>query len=151
MIILVLFSQVPFTEVLDLVRGRKVFLSRGFAYVPKDDMISILITHYRAHLSQQLAVGYVYLFLTLVLTNFVSKIKCFSVHVVFIKYFWHDIMSNVLFIELHVIKKCVVQCICKINGHRKLVCFKTKTHGFKIVHSLLPVISNHKRFIRRVY
>lgn len=49
------YFKVPFTEVLDLVRGRKVFLSRGFAYVPKDDMISILITHYRAHLSQQLA------------------------------------------------------------------------------------------------
>ncbi|XP_062578501.1 DNA primase large subunit-like [Saccostrea cucullata] len=49
------YFKVPFTEVLDLVRGRKVFLHKGFAYVPKDDMISILITHYRAHLSQQLA------------------------------------------------------------------------------------------------
>ena len=53
-------SQVPFTEVLDLVRGRRVFLSRGFAYVPKDDMIVILITHYRAHLSQQLAVSNIF-------------------------------------------------------------------------------------------
>ncbi|XP_048758836.1 DNA primase large subunit-like [Ostrea edulis] len=49
------YFKVPFSDVLDLVRGRKVFLSKGFAYVPKDDMISILITHYRAHLSQQLA------------------------------------------------------------------------------------------------
>ncbi|XP_022318289.2 DNA primase large subunit-like [Crassostrea virginica] len=49
------YFKVPFTEVLDLVRGRRVYLSRGFAYVPKDDMIVILITHYRAHLSQQLA------------------------------------------------------------------------------------------------
>lgn len=81
-------SQVPFTEVLDLVRGRKVFLSRGFAYVPKDDMISILITHYRAHLSQQLAVGYVYLF---------------------VMFLFLLILSNVLFIDLRVIKKHVLR------------------------------------------
>lgn len=132
MIILVLFSQVPFTEVLDLVRGRKVFLSRGFAYVPKDDMISILITHYRAHLSQQLAVGYVYLFLTLALTKFVSKIKCFFVHVVFIKYFWHDIMSNVLFIELHVIKKRVVNVYVKLMDIGNLFALRLKLMVLKL-------------------
>jgi len=49
--------QVPFTEVLDLVSKRKVYLEDGFAYVSRDDMISIVMTYYRSHLSHSLAVG----------------------------------------------------------------------------------------------
>ncbi|KAJ8306542.1 hypothetical protein KUTeg_017087 [Tegillarca granosa] len=48
--------RVPFIEVLDLVRSRKVYLVDGYAFVPRDDMISILLTHYRAHLSHSLAI-----------------------------------------------------------------------------------------------
>ncbi|XP_060082049.1 DNA primase large subunit-like [Ylistrum balloti] len=50
------YFKVPFVEVLDLISKRKVFLKEGFAYVPREDMISILLTHYRAHLSHSLAV-----------------------------------------------------------------------------------------------
>lgn len=51
-----LLFQVHFTEALDLVRGRRVYLHRGFAYVPQDDLVSILLTVYRIHLSHSLAV-----------------------------------------------------------------------------------------------
>ncbi|KAK7501096.1 hypothetical protein BaRGS_00007581 [Batillaria attramentaria] len=48
--------KVHFTEALDLVRGRRVLVRRGFAYVPQDDLISILLTVYRMQLSHGLAV-----------------------------------------------------------------------------------------------
>lgn len=44
-------------EALDLVSRRKVYLQKGQAYVPYDDMISILLAVYRTHLSQALAVS----------------------------------------------------------------------------------------------
>ncbi|XP_052101328.1 DNA primase large subunit-like [Mytilus californianus] len=50
------YFKVPFTEVFDLVSKRKVYLEDGYAYVSRDDMISIVITHYRSHLSHSLAV-----------------------------------------------------------------------------------------------
>ncbi|XP_072026897.1 DNA primase large subunit-like [Amphiura filiformis] len=50
------FYKVPFTEALDLVRGRKVYLEKGWAYVPHSDLVSIIISAYRAHLSHALAV-----------------------------------------------------------------------------------------------
>lgn len=50
------YFKVPFTEVLDLVSKRKVYLEDGFAYVSRDDMISIVMTYYRSHLSHSLAV-----------------------------------------------------------------------------------------------
>jgi len=49
--------QVPFTQLFDLVRVRRVYLQGGLAYVPRDDMISILLTHYRSLLSQSLSVS----------------------------------------------------------------------------------------------
>lgn len=52
-----LYPQVPFTEALDLVRNRKVFLQSGYAYVPQEDLVSILISVYRTQLSQALAVS----------------------------------------------------------------------------------------------
>ena len=55
-LIYVFCCQVPFTEALDLVQKRKVYLRKGMAYVPYDDMISILLAVYRTHLSQALAV-----------------------------------------------------------------------------------------------
>uniref|UniRef100_A0A0B6Z753 DNA primase large subunit n=2 Tax=Arion vulgaris TaxID=1028688 RepID=A0A0B6Z753_9EUPU len=50
------YYKVPFTEALDLVRNRKVFLQSGFAYVPQDDLVSILLSVYRTLLSQALTV-----------------------------------------------------------------------------------------------
>lgn len=50
------FYKVPFTEALDLVKGRKVYLEKGWAYVPHSDLVSIILSVYRAHLSHALAV-----------------------------------------------------------------------------------------------
>jgi len=47
--------KVPFEEVLDLVRQRRVFIHDGFAYVPASDLVSIVTTRVRAHLSKQLS------------------------------------------------------------------------------------------------
>ena len=49
--------QVHFTEALDLVQKRKVYVHKGHAYVPYDEMVSILLSVYRTHLSQALAVS----------------------------------------------------------------------------------------------
>jgi len=46
--------KVPFEEVLDLVRGRRVFLRAGFAYVPQSELISIVGGQVRARLSRAL-------------------------------------------------------------------------------------------------
>jgi DNA primase large subunit len=48
--------QVPFEEVVDLIRQRRVFVRAGFAYVPQTDLVSIVATRVRAHLSKQLSV-----------------------------------------------------------------------------------------------
>ncbi|KAI8787471.1 DNA primase large subunit, partial [Biomphalaria glabrata] len=47
---------VPFTEALDLVRNRKVFLRDGYAYVPQEDLVSILLSLFRTQLSHALVV-----------------------------------------------------------------------------------------------
>ena len=47
------FPQVPFTEALDLVRSRRVYVNGGLAYVPQEDLVSILLTVYRVHLSHR--------------------------------------------------------------------------------------------------
>ena len=41
------FYKVPFTDVLDLVRGRRVFLKQGFAYVPRQELVSIILGIFR--------------------------------------------------------------------------------------------------------
>ena len=51
--------QVKFTEVLDLVHKRRVYIQRGMAFVPYDEMVSLLVTVYRGHLSQALSVSYI--------------------------------------------------------------------------------------------
>ncbi|XP_065670790.1 DNA primase large subunit isoform X2 [Hydra vulgaris] len=50
------FYKVPFTDVLDLVRSRKVFICKGFAYVPQQELVSIIIGIYRTQLSLALAI-----------------------------------------------------------------------------------------------
>ncbi|CAI9727328.1 DNA primase large subunit [Octopus vulgaris] len=50
------YYKVCFTDVLDLVRSRKVYLQRGYAYVQFHDLISLISNHFREHLSKGLAV-----------------------------------------------------------------------------------------------
>ena len=47
--------EVPFEDVIDLVTKRKVLLRRGNAFVFLNDLVSIVVTHYRAKLSKALA------------------------------------------------------------------------------------------------
>ena len=51
------FYSVPFEEVHDLVRGRRVFMSNGQAFVPRDQLTSLVVGAFRAGLSKQLAVA----------------------------------------------------------------------------------------------
>jgi len=50
------FYKVPFTDVLDLVRGRRVYLRAGFAYVPRNELVSIILGIFRSQLSLALTV-----------------------------------------------------------------------------------------------
>ena len=47
-------AQVPFEEVLDLVRNRRVYVHKGEAYVHSPDLISLVLGHFRARLSRAL-------------------------------------------------------------------------------------------------
>ncbi|KAG7394429.1 DNA primase large subunit [Phytophthora boehmeriae] len=49
------YFKVPFTEALDLVSTRRVYLEAGTAYVPFDHVVSILFAAFRANLSKQLS------------------------------------------------------------------------------------------------
>ena len=50
------FYKIPFTEALDLVRQRRVYLQSGFAFIPSDDLVSIITANFRSHLSLNMAV-----------------------------------------------------------------------------------------------
>lgn len=50
------FYKVPFTDVLDLVRSRRVYLKSGFAYVPRYELVSIILGIFRSQLSLALTV-----------------------------------------------------------------------------------------------
>ncbi|GAB9467772.1 DNA primase [Globisporangium polare] len=52
------YFKVPFTEALDLVGTRRVYLEAGVAYVPFDHVVSILHSAFRANLSKQLAAAF---------------------------------------------------------------------------------------------
>ncbi|BBN17859.1 DNA primase large subunit [Marchantia polymorpha subsp. ruderalis] len=49
------FYKVPFEEVPELVSARRVYLQRGFAFVPRDQLASIVVGQFRARLSKALA------------------------------------------------------------------------------------------------
>ncbi|XP_069462279.1 DNA primase large subunit isoform X1 [Ambystoma mexicanum] len=49
------FYKVPFQDALDLVRPRKVFLRKGFAYIPHQEIITIVLNDFRTKLSKALA------------------------------------------------------------------------------------------------
>ncbi|XP_039279195.1 DNA primase large subunit [Nilaparvata lugens] len=50
------YYQVPFVEVIDLVRKRNVFLKGGYAFITSNDFISVIIYVYRAFLAHELVV-----------------------------------------------------------------------------------------------
>jgi len=50
-------GQVPFTDVLELVRGLKVFVYRGFAFVPQPEFVVIVLNVFRSKLSHSLVVS----------------------------------------------------------------------------------------------
>ncbi|KPP73838.1 hypothetical protein Z043_107049 [Scleropages formosus] len=56
------FYKVPFQDALDLVRMRKVFVKDGFAYVPHQDIVTIVLNDYRTRLSKALAVSHCFIF-----------------------------------------------------------------------------------------
>ncbi|XP_017268330.1 DNA primase large subunit [Kryptolebias marmoratus] len=49
------FYKVPFQDALDLVRTRKVYLKDGFAYIPHQDIVTIVLNDFRTRLSKALA------------------------------------------------------------------------------------------------
>lgn len=51
------FYKVPFTEVVPLVRTRKVFLNCGYAYIPMGDLVVCIQSKFRASLSEALNVS----------------------------------------------------------------------------------------------
>ncbi|CAI7861670.1 unnamed protein product, partial [Closterium sp. NIES-54] len=48
------FYKVPFEEVPDLVASRRVYLEKGFAFVPRDQLAAIVVGQFRAKLSKAL-------------------------------------------------------------------------------------------------
>ncbi|KAF3323647.1 putative DNA primase large subunit [Carex littledalei] len=49
------FYKVPFEDVPDLVAGRRVFLLKGFAFVPRNQVVSLVCTIFRSNISKALA------------------------------------------------------------------------------------------------
>uniref|UniRef100_A0A7S3H1X7 DNA primase large subunit n=1 Tax=Spumella elongata TaxID=89044 RepID=A0A7S3H1X7_9STRA len=49
------FYKVPFQQALSLVSSRSVYLEKGFAYVPLQRLVSIIVTRFRMQLSRALA------------------------------------------------------------------------------------------------
>lgn len=52
------FYKVQFTEVLNLVISRRVFLSEGFAFVPQKEFVYIISQRFREHLSKSLTLTF---------------------------------------------------------------------------------------------
>lgn len=53
------YYKVPFVIVSDLVRARKVYLSKGMAFIVSEDMSSVIASIYRSSLSKSLAVSHI--------------------------------------------------------------------------------------------
>ncbi|RWR80005.1 putative DNA primase large subunit [Cinnamomum micranthum f. kanehirae] len=49
-----IFFKVPFEEVPELVASRRVFLRKGYAYVAMNQVVSLVVTQFRSHLSKAL-------------------------------------------------------------------------------------------------
>lgn len=50
------YYKLPYTDVLDLIHDRKVFVQKGMAYVPQTDLISVFVTAFKKSLSADLLV-----------------------------------------------------------------------------------------------
>ncbi|XP_018576961.1 DNA primase large subunit [Anoplophora glabripennis] len=48
------FYKVPFGEVVPLVKGRKVFIQKGYAFIPTADLVVCVLSKFRAQLSESL-------------------------------------------------------------------------------------------------
>jgi hypothetical protein len=81
------FYKVPFEQALDLVAQRRVFLSKGFVFVPSTDLGSLLVAQFRSNLSKSLVVRFLSLFsystptkyslfLSFFLSFFLSLVDC---------------------------------------------------------------------------
>ena len=55
------FYKVHFNDALDLIRARRVYLQAGYAYVPSDELVSIVTASFRSHLSHAITVNCNYL------------------------------------------------------------------------------------------
>lgn len=51
------FYKVPFSQVCSLVKNRRVYLKKGFAYIPSSELVVGILTTFRAQLSEALAVS----------------------------------------------------------------------------------------------
>ncbi|CAH2065867.1 unnamed protein product [Thlaspi arvense] len=49
-----IYYKVPFEEVPDLVAGRRVFIQKGYAFVAGSQLVSLVVTQFRSHLSKAL-------------------------------------------------------------------------------------------------
>lgn len=49
-----LYYKIPFQQALPMIASRSVYLERGYAYVPLQRLVSIIVTRYRIHLSKAL-------------------------------------------------------------------------------------------------
>lgn len=47
--------RVPFTQALDLIQHRQVFIKKGMAYIPESKLLSLVTAKFRTNLSRQLA------------------------------------------------------------------------------------------------
>lgn len=52
------YFRVPFEEAIDLVGHRRVLLRDGFAFVPREQLVSIVVNKFRAHVGRELATTY---------------------------------------------------------------------------------------------
>lgn len=48
----------PFQKVIDLVRSRKVYVTKGVAYVPQTDLISLFVSYFRKNLLEGMDVSF---------------------------------------------------------------------------------------------
>lgn len=51
------FYKVPFTEVYSLVKGRRVYVAGGYAYIPDMELVTCILSVFRTQLSEALAVS----------------------------------------------------------------------------------------------
>lgn len=72
------YFKVRWSQVLDLVRNRKVFLSEGYAYVGQTDVISGVCQTFRSDLSQELTVSFCFKLFKYLIFFLIYFIFCLS-------------------------------------------------------------------------